>query len=337
MREALTLIGILIATAIVLFSVFLIYNTPKNSNNGNSTIPYTDKYIDLNLHLDGAITMNIAKQLAVLQNITLPTNNDTELEELLSVSDDCESLNDFLKYFELPLTLLQTPEGLSESVRLVGDNIASQGVIYAEIRYAPQLHCDNGMTQEDAVKAALDGLKKTKLKANLILCLMRGDGNEEANEETLELAKKYLVEDGGVVAIDLSGAEALFNTMKYKEIFTKAKEQNIPFTIHAGEADGAFSVQNAIEYGALRIGHGVRIYEDPNVVNLVKDNGIYLEMCPTSNRQTHAFEDMSKYPFMDYLEQGIKVTLNTDDMGVERTTLANEYRYMEENHGLTGE
>ncbi len=87
----------------------------------------------------------------------------------------------------------------------------------------------------------------------------------------------------------------------------------------------------------MRIGHGVRIYEDPNVVNLVKDNGIYLEMCPTSNRQTHAFEDMSKYPFMDYLEQGIKVTLNTDDMGVERTTLANEYRYMEENHGLTGE
>ena len=337
MREALTLIGILIATTIVLFSVFLIYNTPKNSNNGNSTIPYTDKYIDLHLHLDGAITMNIAKQLAVLQNITLPTNNDTELEELLSVSDDCESLNDFLKYFELPLTLLQTPEGLSESVRLVGDNIASQGVIYAEIRYAPQLHCDNGMTQEDAVKAALDGLKKTKLKANLILCLMRGDGNEEANEETLELAKKYLVEDGGVVAIDLSGAEALFNTTKYKEIFTKAKEQNIPFTIHAREADGAFSVQNAIEYGALRIGHGVRIYEDPNVVNLVKDNGIYLEMCPTSNRQTHAFEDMSKYPFMDYLEQGIKVTLNTDDMGVERTTLANEYRYMEENHGLTGE
>lgn len=164
MREALTLIGILIATTIVLFSVFLIYNTPKNSNNGNSTIPYTDKYIDLHLHLDGAITMNIAKQLAVLQNITLPTNNDTELEELLSVSDDCESLNDFLKYFELPLTLLQTPEGLSESVRLVGDNIASQGVIYAEIRYAPQLHCDNGMTQEDAVKAALDGLKKRNLK-----------------------------------------------------------------------------------------------------------------------------------------------------------------------------
>ena len=84
------------------------------------------------------------------------------------------------------MTLLQTPEGLSEAVKLVSDNIQSQGVIYAEIRWAPQLHTDKGMTQEDATKAALDGLKRTKLKANLILCRMRGEGNEKQNNETLE-------------------------------------------------------------------------------------------------------------------------------------------------------
>lgn len=125
-----------------------------------------DKYIDLHLHLDGAITVDIAKKLASLQNIKLPTNDDEELEKLLSVPDDCESLNDFLECFELPLTLLQTPQGLSEAVKLVSDNIQSQGVIYAEIRWAPQLHTDNGMTQEDAIKAALEGLKKTNLKVN---------------------------------------------------------------------------------------------------------------------------------------------------------------------------
>ena len=191
------------------------------------------------------------------------------------------------------------------------------------------------MTQEDAIKAALEGLKKTNLKANLILCCMRGEGNEKQNNETLELAKKYLVEDGGVVAIDIAGAEALYPTSKYSDLFAKAREYGIPFTIHAGEADGPDSVKNAIEYGAKRIGHGVRSYEDPTVVELIKKEGVTLEMCPTSNRQTHAVEDMSKYPFMDYLNQGIKVTLNTDDMGIERTTLADKFRYMEKNFNLT--
>ena len=166
---------------------------------------------------------------------------------------------------------------------------------------------------------------------------MRGEGNEKQNNETLELAKKYLVEDGGVVAIDIAGAEALYPTSNYKDLFAKAKEYGIPFTIHAGEADGPESVETAIEFGTKRIGHGVRSYEDPEVVELIKREGVTLEMCPTSNRQTHAIEDMSKYPFMDYLNQGIKVTLNTDDMGIERTTLANEFQYMEKIFNLTYE
>ena len=333
------LAGILLLTAIVLLPIFL-----SNISHGKKKIfghyiwnNTLDKYIDLHLHLDGAITVDIAKKLASLQNIKLPTDDDEELEKLLSVPDDCESLNDFLECFELPLTLLQTPQGLSEAVKLVSDNIQSQGVIYAEIRWAPQLHTDNGMTQEDAIKAALEGLKKTNLKVNLILCCMRGEGNDKQNNETLELAKKYLVEDGGVVTIDIAGAEALYPTSNYKDLFSKAKEYGIPFTIHAGEADGPESVKAAIEFGTKRIGHGVRSYEDPKVIELIKNEGVTLEMCPTSNRQTHAVEDMSKYPFMDYLNQGIKVTLNTDDMGIERTTLANEFRYMEKNFNLTYE
>ncbi len=298
---------------------------------------YANQYIELHLHLDGAVTVEIAKELSRLQQITLPTEDDAELERLLSVPPECTSLNEFLECFALPLSLMQTPEGLREAVRLVADNIRAQGVVYAEIRFAPQLHTERGMTQEDAVRAALEGLQKTDMKANLILCCMRGSGNEAQNEETVELARKYLVQDGGVVAIDLAGAEALFPTANYRDLFAGAKEYGIPFTIHAGEADGAESVRLAVEYGAARIGHGVRICEDPATRELVKRLGIPLEMCPTSNRQTHSVEDMADYPFMAYLQDGIKVTINTDDPGIEGTTLADEFRYMERTFGLTAE
>lgn len=292
-----------------------------------------NRYIDLHLHLDGAVTVGIARALAELQGIELPAD-DGQLERLLTVPEDCSDLNEFLKCFGLPLSLMQTHEGLREAVRLVGDSMAEQGIIYAEIRFAPQLHTDKGLTQEAAVRAALEGLGRTKLKANLILCAMRGDSNEDENEETLRLAQKYLVKDGGVVALDLAGAEGLFPTEKYSEFFAKAQACGVPFTIHAGEADGAQSIRAALEFGAARLGHGVRITEDEELIELVKERGVALEMCPTSNRQTHAVEDMSAYPLISLLERGVPVTLNTDDPGIEGIDIAHEYRYMESLLGL---
>ena len=304
------------------------------------------KYIDLHLHLDGAITVDIAKRLAGMQGVDLPGADDEDLKAKLQVPPDCADLNAFLECFALPCSLLQTPEALKEAVRLVLADCASQGVVYAELRYAPQLHTEQGMSQEDAVKAALDGLKAAdaigsadadRIKANLILCLMRGEGNEAANEETLRLAEKYLVPDGGVVALDLAGAEALFPTERYVDIFQRAREKGIPFTIHAGEADGAESVRKALEAGAVRIGHGVRIYEDKSLLHDIIRKNIPLEMCPTSNRQTHAVEDMSRYPLKDYLEQGVLVTVNTDDPAIEGTTIAQEFSYLAEEFGVTEE
>ena len=292
------------------------------------------QYLDLHLHLDGAITSKIARKLADLQGIQLP-EEEKELERQLTVPENCASLNEFLQCFALPCSLLQTREGIAEAVRLVAENIRSQGVIYAEIRFAPQKSTDRGLTQEQAVQAALEGLGRTELKANLILCCMRGEGNEAENRETIELAAKYLVEDGGVVAIDLAGAEALYPTSGYQDLFAYARRLGIPFTIHAGEADGPDSIRCALAYGARRIGHGTRAQEDPELLEQIRDRGIFLEMCPTSNRQTRAVEDMAAYPLMDYLRQGIRVTLNTDDMAIEGTTLAQEFRYMEETFGLT--
>lgn len=335
--------SIILAGILLLFIIFVfrrIFSKVTHERKRSFTLETrpnrVTKFIELHLHLDGAVTVDIAKKLAKLQNIQLPYSDD-ELEDHLSVPGECADLNQFLEMFSLPVSLMQTPKGLTEAVRLVADNIRSQGVIYAEIRFAPQLHQDKGMTQEDAILAALRGLKLTQLKANLILCLMRGEGNEAENEKTLELAKKYLVKDGGVVGLDIAGAEALYPTTKYRDIFRRAHEANIPFTIHAGEAAGADSVKAAIEFGAKRIGHGVRSFEDPLVLKMIKDRGITIEMCPTSNRQTHAVDDMIDYPFRQYLENGLKVTLNTDDMGIERTTLPLEFAYMEKNFNLTYE
>ena len=332
-----SVLSIIVLSITVLFSLGAVRLLSHNDRQKEAAMKRADKYIELHLHLDGAITVDIAKKLAKLQGITLPTEDDEELLALLSVPDDCDSLNDFLECFAFPLTLLQTKEGITESVRLVLKSLKEQGVLYAEIRFAPQLHTDKGLTQEGAVLAAIDGLKGAAIPGNLILCCMRGEGNEALNYETVETAKKYLVEDGGVVALDLAGAEALYPTENYSGLFALAKEYGIPFTIHAGEAADAKSVRTAIEMGASRIGHGVRIFEDESVAELVREKGVTLEMCPTSNRMTNAVEDMSDYPLQDYLKKGIKVTLNTDDMAIERTTLADEYRYMEKTFGLTPE
>ena len=293
--------------------------------------------IDLHCHLDGAITLEIAKTLGNLQNIELPAKNDDELLKKLSVPENCESLNDFLQCFGLPLRLLQTKEGISEAVRLVQENAKNQGLIYLEIRFAPQLHLINGLTQEEVILAALDGLKASELHTNLILCLMRSDHNQDENLETVKLAKKYLVKDEGVVAIDLAGAEALFKTKDFEKEFSLARDYGIPFTIHAGEADGSESVKTALKLGAKRIGHGVRVNEDPELLEYIVKNEIPLEMCPNSNRQTKAVSDMTKYPLQEYLAKGVKVTINTDDPAICRTNLKNEFSYIEKMYGITSD
>ena len=156
-----------------------------------------------------------------------------------------------------------------------------------------------------------------------------------------EYIKKRILPEGkkdyGVVAMDLAGAEALYPTYKYKELFKKAADKEIPFTIHAGEAGGAAEVACAIEMGAARIGHGVRSYEDPAVVRMICEKGIFLEMCPTSNRITKAVQDMKAYPLREYLSQRIRVAVCTDDMAICRTELKKEFDYLKKLMGLTEE
>ena len=214
--------------------------------------------------------------------------------------------------------------------------LRGQGVVYAELRFSPQLHRERGLSQQEVIEAALEGLHRSPLPCGLILCCMRGDAAAmEANWETVELAHRYLTGHDGVVALDLAGAEGLFPTRDYADLFRQAAAYHIPFTIHAGEAAGPDSVRCAVELGARRIGHGVRAAQDPDLLRLIKDRGIFLELCPTSNRQTRAVEDMSRYPLKEFLSQGLLVTVNTDDMAICRTTMAQEFSYIRSRFGIT--
>ena len=278
--------------------------------------------IDLHLHLDGSLSIASARQLATLQKIDIP-QRDEELRTLLSVEDDCPDLNVYLEKFAFPCMLLQTKEAISLAVENLLRELYEQGLMYAEIRFAPQKHTDKGLSQNEVIKAALDGMRHAPIPAGFILCCMRGDDTEEQNLETVCLAKQYLGQ--GVVAVDLAGAEALFATENFATVFAKAKELGVPYTIHAGEAAGPQSIRTALDFGASRIGHGVRVAEDIALMERIIKEGIPLECCPTSNLQTQVYKDISEYPIRTFLEAGVKFTINTDNTAVSATSLREEW------------
>ena len=288
--------------------------------------------IDLHIHLDGSLSLASARALADMQGIALP-EDDEALSRMLRVSDNCQSLNEYLEKFALPLTLLQTAEAIGEAAFRLCRELAEQGLAYAEIRFAPQLHCERGLTQDEVVEAAVCGMKKSGFCASLILCCMRGGDNLQKNLLTVEVASRFLGK--GVCAIDLAGAEALYSTDSFAEVFEYARSLSIPFTIHAGEADGPESVYSALSFGAKRIGHGVRSAEDGELLKRLAESGVTLELCPTSNLNTRVFERIEDYPLRKLLDAGVCVTVNTDNTAVSNTSLAREYRLLAETFSLT--
>ena len=281
--------------------------------------------IDLHLHLDGSLSLSSVRELAAMQGIAVDAEDDILLKRL-QVNPGCRNLNEYLEKFDFPCSLLQTPEALTRAVSNLRRELAQQGLLYAEIRFAPQFHLAQGLTQDQVVEAAVAGLSGEGVKANLILCCMRVPNSHEKNMETVRMAAKYLGK--GVCAADLAGAEALFPAAGFAEEFALARELGVPFTIHAGEAAGPESIRQALALGAKRIGHGVRCIEDEALMAELAEKGIPLEMCPTSNVQTCIFEKVSDYPLARLLDAGIRSTLNTDNMMVSGVTLSSEMDHM---------
>lgn len=295
--------------------------------------------IDLHLHFDGSLLPRTILELAGDQKIPLPAEDPDELKLFLTAPEDCRSLNEYLEKFDLPLMVLQTKEAIRKGMYTLLCSLREQGMLYAEVRFAPQSHLRKGLTQEEVVKAAVLGMQEAAagsfFKAKLILCCMRGTDNLEANKKTIETAAAYL--GRGVAAVDLAGAEALYPTADFEELFVYAKSLGVPYTIHAGEADGPESIEAALRFGAARIGHGVRAQEDEGLLALLKERQIPLEMCPTSNVQTKAVGSFREHPILKYLRSGLKVTLNTDNMTVSDTTIEREFSRLSGELGMTAE
>lgn len=293
--------------------------------------------IDLHLHLDGSLTPEDICVLADIDGVELPTRDHDELKKYLTFHGEERTLTHYLTYFDLPLSVMQTKESVEKSVELMVAGLAKRGMLYAEVRFAPLLHTRRGLTVEEVTLSAINGLKKgiaeSSMVVQLILCCMRIDGMEEMNRETVKCAKKYLGK--GVCGVDLAGNEDGFTYQKYADLFEYARELKLPITIHAGERGGIEQVEAAIMLGARRIGHGVHLADSEKLMNIVKKEGIGVEMCPTSNYQTGAIGELENYPIKEYLKRGILVTVNTDSTVVSDTNIRREFEVLKQKCGFT--
>lgn len=296
------------------------------------TIKELKKY-DLHCHLDGSLSAVTIRKLAAEIGKELP--NDKKLAELLQVEPGCTSLKEYLMKFDLPLSCLITKESFRTAVRELLHDAAQENVVYMEIRFAPLLSVHDNLTMREIIEGAIDGMEEGKklyhVDSSLILCGMRHMSVED-NIRVVKEAREFL--GAGVCAVDLAGDEAGFPVMGQKEMFETARKLDIPFTIHAGECGSAQSVRDALELGASRIGHGIAVKKDAQLMKYCAQHNICLEMCPTSNLQTKAVDSMEEYPFMEFLEAGIPVTVNTDNRTVSNTSITKELELLKEYYHL---
>lgn len=293
--------------------------------------------VELHLHLDGSVKPETMLDFARDAGITLPATDPQGLIPYMQVNDQCGSLKEYLNKFDIVLPFLQTAEAVERVAYEVVEQMAEHNVRYVEVRFAPQLHRHKGMTVDETIESVLRGLKRGEkdfgVKARGIAICMRHHTLEQ-NLDVIEAAATYMGK--GIVAVDLAGDESSYSPEQFQEVFAKARQLGLPITIHAGEAAGPSSIYEAVmNLGAIRIGHGVRLKESSSVLQLVKQRRIPLEMCPTSNIQTKAVPSWKVYPLRDYFNQGLMVTVNTDNPTVSGTNLTKEYRILVEKFGFT--
>lgn len=283
--------------------------------------------VDLHCHLDGSVRTGTILELAKRQNIKLPTEDPDELKKYVQVTPSCRSLAEFLKAFEFFYPLLKNPYAVERiAYELCGD-CKEENIKYFETRFAPALQSTEKFSQEEVVKTAISGLeqgcKDFGIKAGIILCCYRMITDEE-NWETVALAKKYYGK--GVVGIDLAGDEVHYPTEKFLKFLKKANSYKIPITCHIGETPEGSGMKEVFNIPVQRIGHGVHLAKSSaNLLELVKSKGIPIEVCITSNVQTHVVDDYESHPVKEFYKNGIKVTINTDDRSVSGIDLTYEY------------
>ena len=293
--------------------------------------------IDLHVHLDGSVKPETVIELAREGGHELPAWEPHLLDPYMRAPHDCRSLAEYLDKFHFVGSFLQTAAALERVAFELVEQSSRHNCKYIEVRFAPQLHRQQGLSLEQILRHVLMGLRRGEAEfgvmARCIVICMRHHA-DEINMEVIRAASEFI--DQGVVAVDLAGSEAEYPAGNFERVFQLARESGMPITIHAGEAAGAHNIYDAVvKLGARRIGHGVRLKEDPDVFELVRSMRVPLELCPFSNIQTKAVADWEQYPIKEFLDRGLLVTVNSDNLTVSDTSMTKEYAVLRERLGLT--
>jgi adenosine deaminase len=281
---------------------------------------------DLHCHLDGSLRLGTLLELAEENGVRLPADTPEGLAQAIHMGQTCASLEDYLTAFEVTLSVLQTEEALYRAAHELAQDCAAENVRYLEVRYAPLLHTRRGLKSTSIVDAVLLGLRdaarETGIRSNVIVCGMRHT-DPQTSVRLAELAVAY--KGKGVVGFDLAGAEEGHPARRHREAVQLILDNNVNVTIHAGEAYGPESIAQAVHWcGAHRIGHGVRLRENGDLLNYLNDHRIPLEMCPSSNVQTGSVSGLASHPLKFYFDFGLRVTVNTDNRLITDTTATRE-------------
>ena len=281
---------------------------------------------ELHCHLDGSLRPHTLIELGREYGIAMPAWHPDALADFMMVRD-ARHLEDYLQRFAITLSVLQHADALERVSYELVEDAAREGVRYIEIRYAPVLNLRHGLSLGEAVEAPLRGIERAQRDfgtlARVIICGLR-HLSPEISLELAELAAAY--RGRGVVGFDLAGAELGHPARAHAAAFDFARRHDLALTVHAGEGAGADSVREAVfDCYAERIGHATHLVDDETLSEYVNDHRIALEICLTSNVQTHAVASYEEHPLRAYHDRGMNVVLNTDNRLMSGTTLTDEY------------
>jgi adenosine deaminase len=292
---------------------------------------------ELHLHLDGSLRIDTALELARTRGVEAP-NTFAGMREVLVAPEQVVDQAVLLREFDLPIALVQDAEALERTTaELVEDKVADN-VRYAEIRWAPLLHTNKGLTGRQVVEAVARGAAisgaRMGIDVRVIATLMRSHA-PEANLAFVRSLEREGIPDG-LVAVDLAGPEARFpDPLLHRAAIELARSIGLHVTLHAGEWGGAASVRRALAIDPERIAHGPLAIEDPDVVRELVARGTWLDLCPTSNTQASIVPSIAAHPIRRLLHAGVRVTLNTDSLTVSDISLSEEYARAVEQIGVT--
>ncbi len=309
--------------------------------NGSLTLKDMQKLpkCDLHCHLDGSVRIPTLIELAEKRNVKLPGKTEKELKKVLCAGEHVKSLADYLKAFDITLSVMQDEEDIARIAYELCEDAWAEGVWYIEVRFSPILHQEKGLSLTKVMDAVLSGLRegsrRTGIITGVIVCGIR-QIDPLVSLRLAEITSAY--KNQGVVAFDLAGNEDHYPAKDHAEAFYLIRSNNILCTVHAGEAWGPTSIKQALHVlNAHRIGHGTRLKEDGDLLNYINNRRIPLECCISSNVHVGTIKKLENHPIKFYFDFGLRVTINTDNRLMSDTTVSNEYLIAHEKLGFTRE